>query len=419
MRRFIQNKYLNHKETIVNFSWRSLQIFGKQGVLFISMFIAAKFLEPVEFGKFAYITSIIIFLATLCDFGVSTSVSRYVSEYNIRNKKKLLNIIPSSLLLVSIISLIIYLLYFAFAKHVLGEYYSLMYYLLPIIFLIPATSIFDGFYRGLKKFKLVSIIMLITGLISLIITYFLIKKYGIMGAIISQSILYFLIFLVFIIFTKISLKFDRKILKKILSYSLFVGFTNMGTFLFNKSTQFLLGKFNFFIEAGYYEIILRIIQIFVITFSILGQVIAVNNIVHKVRGEKNILIYKFRMGLMYSIIFGTFLSIFIYFFFPFLIQKYLPQYNTSVFLLIFQISIFSLPFILAEALLSNGFITPLGEIKVILVPVIAGSLVNIVVGFFLIRSGEYVFSFYLLTFLNIVVSLIKIFWFYQRIKYIH
>jgi hypothetical protein len=51
--------YNRHKETLENFSWRSLQMFSRYGVKVNMLFAAAKLLLPEEFGLLNYLWTVI------------------------------------------------------------------------------------------------------------------------------------------------------------------------------------------------------------------------------------------------------------------------------------------------------------------------------------------------------------------------
>src|SRR3989344_5375397 len=100
MKYFIKNNYLEHKETIHNFIWRSLQIFGKQGITFFIFIICAKLLTSNEFGVYNYILAAIFFLIIFGDFGISAATSKYVAEYSVTDKDKLRYILFNSLIII-------------------------------------------------------------------------------------------------------------------------------------------------------------------------------------------------------------------------------------------------------------------------------------------------------------------------------
>src|SRR3989344_6964083 len=182
----MKNKYLAHKETIHNFIWRLLQVFGKQGITILIFILCAKLLAPYDFGIYNYVLAIIFFLIMFGDFGISTATSKYVAEYNVTNKEKLKSILFNSGIIILGLTIIITIITLIFGELYLQDKYIYVLYLLPLVFLAPMTSLYDGIYRGLKKFKQLAVISLIIGVLSIIFVYILIKQYGLIGALISQ-----------------------------------------------------------------------------------------------------------------------------------------------------------------------------------------------------------------------------------------
>ena len=140
----IKNKYNQHKEIIHNFFWRSLQIFGKQGITFLIFILCAKLLIPYEFGIYNYVLAIILFLIVFADFGMSTATSKYVTEYNITDKEKLKSVLFNSGIIILGLTFIVSSVVLLFGKFYLGEKYIYVLYLLPLIFLIPITPLYAG-----------------------------------------------------------------------------------------------------------------------------------------------------------------------------------------------------------------------------------------------------------------------------------
>ena len=102
----LKNKYRRHKETVHNLTWRILQVFGKQGITFLIFILCAKFLVPYDFGIYNYSLTIIFFLIMFGDFGISTATSKYVAEYNIKDKEKLKSVLFNSGLIILAISIL-------------------------------------------------------------------------------------------------------------------------------------------------------------------------------------------------------------------------------------------------------------------------------------------------------------------------
>jgi len=413
------NKFIGHifdKEFSINFIWRFLQLAGKQGVVFIMFLISAKYLTPYDFGQFSYSMAIIILLGIFCDFGISTAVSKYVSESykeNIGNSKKAMS---SLMIVISLFSLtLIIFSYFIFKIFFASNLYFFKYLFL-LLFLIPVTSLFDGYYRGIKQFKKPSFIVLSAGIISLSISFFLISHFGILGAMLSQLVFYLNLFLFFIISDKFSVNFDFGLVKNILRYSLIIGFANIGTILFLKSFQIIAGHMGYALEVGYFELIYRITQVLVIIFSIAGQVIAVDNIFHY-SNDKRYLFRFYKKTLVLSFSLSIIFTILSFLIAPYFIEIFFSNYYTSEFILILKINLFVLPLVLVEAFIANGFITPLGDAKILAYSIIMASLISFF-GMILISNftDDFKFIFYWFMAILAIVSVIKIIWYSRRLK---
>ena len=81
----LNNLFNVHSEIIKNFFWRALQISGKQGITFIIFILCAKLLSIEDFGSLNYLLAIIYLLVIFSDFGISTSASKYIAEYDVKN----------------------------------------------------------------------------------------------------------------------------------------------------------------------------------------------------------------------------------------------------------------------------------------------------------------------------------------------
>ena len=156
----IKKHYKKHKESIHNFFWRATQIVGKDGIVFLIFLISARLLTSYEFGIYNYVLAIIFFLIIFGDFGISTATSKYVAEYNATDKKKLKLVLFNSGIIILGLTILITILTLILGPWYLKEKYVYVLWLLPLIFLAPMTSLYDGIYRGLKKFKQLSKISL-------------------------------------------------------------------------------------------------------------------------------------------------------------------------------------------------------------------------------------------------------------------
>jgi teichuronic acid exporter len=360
----IKKSYQKHKETIDNFGWRVLQIGGKQGITFLIFILAAKLLDPYIFGVYNYILAIIFFLIMFGDFGISTATSKYVAEYNVTDKEKLKSVLFNSGIMILGLTIIITILTLIFGKSYLGDKYVYILYLLPLIFLAPMTSLYDGIYRGLKKFKQLSIISIVIGLISLSFVYILIKQYGLIGALIAQNIFYLILFLSLALgYKELHFKLNKKVIKEIGRYSFIIGISGLGFFLYTRIGVLILGHFNYIIEIGYYEIITKIFLILAVPFTILGQVIAPNITRQMSQKKSNLIRIKFIRYLFVSISLGIVLALIIFFTLPIIMRLFLPEYFNEEFLRMFKLLLLIFPLTATSGLLSNGFTVATGKAR--------------------------------------------------------
>lgn len=365
-------------ETIQNFLWRSIQIAAKHGTTFLIFFISAYYLPPEKLGLFSYLMAIIGLLIIVCDFGFSTSTSKFVAELKAKKSKKLNTVLYSISIIIFSIASIVSLFIFIFGKSIFKEY-SLLLYLIPYLFFLPLSSVADGVYRGLKEFKKLSIINIFVAVISLPIGFILIKNYGLIGTILSQNLFFGLLMLGLFVFRKDTTKSLNKIVtKKIIKYALIIGLANIAYYLYTRVDILILKQFGFVAEIGYYEVINKIFRVIILPAVIFGQAIAPNTTKYiTLKKDKKVksIILKY---LPYFIISGILLSLVINFTFPLVIKSFFTKYYTKAFSSILTILLFLLPFKLWGVFLVNGFITPGGFARIITISTFIGGFLNII-----------------------------------------
>jgi O-antigen/teichoic acid export membrane protein len=384
----LKNNYLKHRNIVHNFFWRASQIFGKQGITFLIFILVARILTPYDFGIYNYLLTIIFFLIMFGDFGISTATSKYVAEYNITDKGKLRSVLFNSGIIILSLTIIISLITIFFGKPYLDDKYTYVLYLLPLIFLIPITALYDGIYKGLKKFKRLSIISLSTGLFSLSFIYIIIKQYGIIGALVSQSLFYFVLFLALALgYRDFNFKLNKKIIRSISYYSLIIGISSLGFFLYTRIGVLILGHYGYIVEIGYYEIINKIFLLIAAPFTILGQVISPDITEYTSKKNYKKVKIKFVKYLSASIFLGIVLSLLIYFTLPSIMAIFLPEYLNPSFLKMLIPLLFILPLTATSGLLSHGFIVSTGLAKYSLLTIPFGILNLILSLIFIVNFG--------------------------------
>jgi O-antigen/teichoic acid export membrane protein len=379
MNNFIKNNYFNHKETIHNFSWRALQIFGKQGLTFFIFILCAKLLTPHDFGIYNYILAVIFMLIIFGDFGISTATSKYVAEYNATDQKKLkLILFNSSVILVSL-ALIVSLFTVLFGSYFLHEKYIYVLYVLPMLFLAPLSSLYDGIFRGLKRFRELAIISLSVGFVSLLFVYLLVSHYGLTGALISQSLFYFvLVIALFLTYGNLHIQFDKQLMRTIFNYSVVIGFSSIGFFLYSRVDIIILGQYGYVEEIGYYELINQLFKLMYLPFALLGQVLAPNITSYFYKGSISKIITKYISYLKLLLPISILIAILFHFVFPQMINIFLPEYYVEEMLIAIFILSFLIPAKIWGVFQTQGFIVATGFAKIIAVTNLLGGALNVI-----------------------------------------
>ena len=379
MKKYILSKYFSNKEIINNFIWRSLQSIGKQAVTFIIVILCAKLLSPYDFGIYNYILAIVFLLIMFCDFGISSATSKYVAEFNSTDKIKLKYILFNSLILIIGFGSIIIFLIMLFGKYIFFDNYLFILYTIPLLFLIPISSLYDGIFRGLKKFKTLAWITLAVGGISIIIVYLIVTTFGLIGALISQSVFYTLLVLVLsIVNGKFEFKFDKTLMRQILNYSLIIGISSIGYFLYSRVDILILAQFGYIQEIGFYEIINRGFEFMFLPFVLLAQVISPNITAIFSNHKYTLVRNKLRFFMKLIIPLAILMAILFYLLFPMFIQTFLPAYYISEMIIIITILTFLIPSKIWGVFQTQSFIVATGYAKIIAITTLICGFLNVI-----------------------------------------
>jgi O-antigen/teichoic acid export membrane protein len=382
----LKNSYFCHRETICNFFWRSLQILGKQGITFLIFILCAKLLSPYDFGIYNYILAIIFTLIMLGDFGISSAASKYVAEYSITDIKKSKFILFSSGILILTLTLLITFFVLFLGPVYLKDRFVYILYLLPLLFVAPMTSLYDGMFRGFKRFKELSVISLAVGAVSISFVYILIKSNGLVGALIAQNIFYFLLLVILAWrYGHFDLKFEKKIAFEVGKYSFLIGLSMLGYFLYTRADIMVLGHYGFIEEIGYYEIINKTFQLIILPTTILATVVAPNTTKNFALKKYAHLKNKIAKECYLLFAFGLAVAFIFYFLFPWAVRMFLPEYDVNLLSSMLAVIIFLVPLRFFSTYLSVGYITPSGKASILTRYLIIFGLLNLLLDFILIN----------------------------------
>ena len=413
----IKRLYNNHKETVQNFIWRAIQIFGKQGITFLIFILSAKLLIPYEFGVYNYALAIIFFLIMFGDFGISTATAKYVAEYNVTNKEKLKSILFSSGIIILGLTIIITIITLVFGKLYLQDKYTYVLYLLPMIFFAPMTSLYDGIYRGLKKFKQLAIISLIIGILSLSFVYILIKQYGLIGALISQNLFYILLLIGLALgYREFNFKLNKETMKEVGSYSFAFGIATVGYYLFSRVAILILGHYDYINEIAVYELLNKIFMLVLIPFQILGMVVAPNFTHYYTRKEHQNIFHKFKKYFFIFLITAIIFAILSYILLPPIISIFFNKYYNSIFFVML------LPVILIYAsqvycaTINSGIVVATGDAGLFSYPNLIAGFINMILSLILLKYFSFMGVIYSILILHFVMIIILHSVYYLKLK---
>ncbi|MFW6149692.1 MAG: oligosaccharide flippase family protein [Atribacterota bacterium] len=411
----IHTLFKRYREHEANFIWMLLKRLSTATITFIILFIAARLLYPNEFGQFSYLIALVSFLVIFGEFGLSSSVSKHVAEYNIRQKEKTNPIILSSLTISFVLSLAVSIIFLFFMKYSYAKYFDYSIYLVPLVFLISLVNILEGAYRGLKKFKKLAIFSIMSGLIVIPSTFFLINNYGIIGAITVQIFYYLLFFLLLMKHIGVNGSFDLKMAKTVFGYAIIIGFASLAYFLYTRVDILILEYFGYVVEIGYYEILNRIFNFLFLPFALLGQVIA-PYVTELMTNKKYNKIIKYTVNLRYFLLVGIGVSLITYFILPIIIKIILPRYFSDAFLIILTVLLVLLPFKIMGVILTQGFVIPTGFAKIASVLTLGGGVINIIFDIIFINWLGFIGVFYATLLVHSFVIILTYVFYYKNIK---
>lgn len=404
-----------HREHGKNYIWRSIQYIGQTVLDLLVFYMVTRLLTPTKFGQYSFLITIVGLFVIFGDFGISTSVSKYIAEYKLKDEEKLNTVIFSCLILNLIFSLTISIFMFIIGGYFFSDYYGFLIYLVPIIISISAVNILDGVYRGLMKFKKLTILSFIPFLLRIPITFLFIYYFEIIGALLAQGIFYILYFVLLISSIKgKSLVFNKKIAIEVFKYALIIGISGLAYFLYTSIDILFLEHYGYIIEIGDYKIANRFLELIYMPFVILGQVIA-PSITYLVAQNQLIKVRKLSFNISYIFGLGIIISILSFFFFPILIQFLFPEYYSTNIMLIWNLFLFLIPFKCFGVILIHGFLIPSGLGKISMNLTLIGGISNLILDFLFIELFGFLGIFYSTLIVHSTVICITFILFYRLI----
>ncbi|NVM18595.1 MAG: oligosaccharide flippase family protein [Candidatus Lokiarchaeota archaeon] len=406
-------KHRRHGE---NFIWRSIQYIGKMVLDLLVFYIIVRLLTPEKFGQYSYLIALVGLFVTFGNFGLSTSVSKYIAEYQVKDEAKVKSILFSSLILSTLFCFIVSIAIFILGFFFFFDYYEFVGYLVTLIFLISGSNILDGVYRGLMKFKKLSFVSIISFIIRIPLTYFFVLYFEITGALWAQIFFYIISFVLLILYSKQkSLIFDKKIALEVFKYAIVIGIAGLAYFLYTNIDILFLEHYGYIIEIGDYKIASRFLELTYILFVVLGQVLA-PAITKLVTRKQFVKFRKLLSKLTYIFGLGIIISILSYFIFPISIQIFFPEYYSTNILLIWNLLLFLIPFKCVGVILIQGFLVPAGLGKITMQLTLIGGISNVILDYLFIEWFGFLGIIYSTLIIHSITICLTFIIFYRKIS---
>ncbi|MCL2669794.1 MAG: oligosaccharide flippase family protein, partial [Syntrophaceae bacterium] len=351
---------------------------------------AAKFLSPYDFGVFNYVLAVIFFLILFGDFGISVAASKYVAEYQATDPEKLRYVLFNSGLVILVLTILAVVVTALFGPGFLQDRYLYVLYILPLIFLAPMTSLYDGIYRGLKRFRQLAVLSTGVSILSLGFIYPLIREYGLTGALVAQNLFYLFLFLTLALaYRDFRFRLHWETLRAIGLYALLIGVIHISAFLYSRVDILVLGSFGLIEEISYYELVNKVLLLMQLPFLVYAQVQAPDIVAAYCRKGSPVILRKLTSLIVYGTSASILLALLLGLAIPWVLPRFLPAYNLPVVLWILYLFLFLFIFQNVSNLVGNTFIISTGHARINMFNIIVFGFLNLLLDILLVRRYGY------------------------------
>jgi O-antigen/teichoic acid export membrane protein len=411
------SKYKNNKELAHSFKWRLIQILFKQGTTAIMFFIATYLLAKRDMGIYNYVSSLLLLLALFTDFGISTATSRYITLYNTKNKEKVKRVFFNSGSIIFLGSILVISFVLLFKDTFFSRHSQYLMYALPMVFVYPMTSLMDGIYRGLKKFKKLAIISIVNSVVGISASYFLVSSLGLTGAILSPLLFFSSYLTMLVVFYKgYEFKIEKEILKNIVGYAFFFAIAALGHYLFSRVNILILGGYDLLEEIAVYELLNKIYTEFLIPFVVLGHILA-PNVVELFAQKRNMdMLNLFKKLLKYLclsiLVFVPIGMVVSYFGINLIFPIYSGEILSSIIVPVSLTFAVAVPVVVINA----GMITSTGHANLMAIQNVISGIVNVVLNIIVVRIYGYVGVIWVTFVVQLVSTVVLYLIYYFKLK---
>lgn len=234
------------------------------GFLFYSIFgfafqiLAGRILGPVEYGKYAIIQSIVLFIYMPMNLGISTALIKYNAESD--EKFRQVNMISTAFFLVmglSVFSSLVFIIFVKEAALIFGVSVYYLYLSVAMAFLNNIYILISSIFRSLHRNKEYSFLQALYGfLIFVLLIFFILTKHlSFQAAFYASCTSYFIVFLIAVFMLKnyFRLFIDFDWLKKLLKYGYYATLGGVAFAFISNLNKILINKYLTTADVGIYN----------------------------------------------------------------------------------------------------------------------------------------------------------------------
>jgi len=248
---------------------------------FVSVKIVAIYIGPSGLALMGQMQNFIGMLSSVASGGINNGVIKYTAEHydDEAVKQKIWNsALQISFVFLVPIGIVVVIFSDFISLKLLGttKYSSIFVIFSTTVIFFVMNGLLTSILNGQKEIKILTLINIIGSLIGLVITVVLVTKYKIYGALLSGMITQSVVFFVTLVFVikrswfKISLftkKFDKKYIKKLLSFSAMTLVSATMIPLSHIAIRNYIGNYIGWDEAGYWQAIWRISETYLMLIT--------------------------------------------------------------------------------------------------------------------------------------------------------
>ena len=214
-------------------------------------------------------------VASIVNFGISSSIVKFVSTYHTRKRTDLIiKLVFTALIFIlltyTLISILLYflgihLLHFAIEEKYIDIAISILPVSLISLIINALSGVFNSAIDGIQKNYVKSYIITLSSIVILFLSFLLTPKYGLYGLVYAQIFQSLIVLFLSASYFKRLFQFDfrwhwdRTLFKEIFNYGIKVQASSILEMTVDPITKFLLTKFGGLAIVGYYEMANRLV----------------------------------------------------------------------------------------------------------------------------------------------------------------